>query len=205
MKVHDIDFLLDSSRMLTCGEDRKFKVWDPASAWGNTYESSDLGQTVWSCAYAYDGYVGVGLNSGEVRVYNSEFSSYTSYTPGSAGIPYGLDFKYGTHTFILGSGNTKGYTSESTSDIIDTQGIIYVAKYARSAKFFIFSGADFKVHLFNSSNVEVDFFPYGGKPLFCGDFSNFGDNGCVFAVGSGSGRVYVYKSEGEGNCMVNEN
>lgn len=79
-KVHDIDFLQDSSKMITCGEDRKFKVWD-TSSWSKTYESEDLGQVVWSCTYASDGFAGVGLNSGEVRLYNPEFSYQTTYYP----------------------------------------------------------------------------------------------------------------------------
>ena len=91
-KVHDIDFLEDSSRMITCGDDKRFKVWNPSSAWANTYSSSDLGQVLWKCTYAHNGYVAIGLDPGQVRLYNPTFSSYSTYNPSASGKPYGVDF-----------------------------------------------------------------------------------------------------------------
>ena len=35
--VRDIDFREDSGEMITCGDDKKFKVWDPSSSWVKTY------------------------------------------------------------------------------------------------------------------------------------------------------------------------
>ena len=36
-KVHDIDFREDSGAMITCGDDKKFKVWNPSSSWVKTH------------------------------------------------------------------------------------------------------------------------------------------------------------------------
>lgn len=63
-KVHDIDFLEDSSRMITCGDDKKFRVWNPTSSWSQTHSSSDLGQVIWQCRYAHDGRIALGMDDG---------------------------------------------------------------------------------------------------------------------------------------------
>ena len=91
-KVHDIDFTSDSTKMITCGDDKKFKVWD-TSSWSNIHSSSDLGQDIWKCTYAYNDYFAIGLDPGPVRVYDTSYSVVSTFNPSSSGKPYGVDFK----------------------------------------------------------------------------------------------------------------
>ena len=180
-KVHDIDFLEDSSRMITCGDDKKFKVWNPSSSWSKTHQSSDLGDVIWKCVYAHDGSVAIGLDPGPVRIYNPAFSSFSTWSPSSSGKPYGVDFKYGTHDFIMGSDNSKGYTSGDSSPLFSTSGIIWVAKYARTNEYFMYAGEDYKAHIFDSSETEIHTITDPNQKVYCGDFT---PDGCSLAIGS---------------------
>ena len=72
-KVYDIDFY-DDSTLVTCGDDQKFKIWDPTAGWSNQHTSSGHGDVVWQCKFNSNGKVGIGLSPGTIRIYDSSYS-----------------------------------------------------------------------------------------------------------------------------------
>ena len=125
--------------MMTCGDDKRYRKWS-TSTWTQTYQSGDLSQVLWKCTYASEGSYAIGLDPGQVRIYNSANSLQSTYSPSASGKPYGVDFKYGTLDFIMGSDNSKAYTSASSSPILSGGGIFHEAKYARTTEYFMYAG-----------------------------------------------------------------
>lgn len=85
-KVYDIDFNMEGTKMVTCGDDKKFRVWNSSAS---TFFTStppslgggfDCGEVVMSCKLSYEDDVLIGVNSiNRVRVYSPPYSSGVIY------------------------------------------------------------------------------------------------------------------------------
>ena len=114
-KVYEIDFSEDSSMLLTCGDDKAFRLWS-TSTWtalpGGNY---DTGNKIFSCKFTSDNSIVLGQEGGEV-----EFVSSADYTSTVSTIDYGnnveeVSVRYGTNTYIIADRNNRAYTSLSTT------------------------------------------------------------------------------------------
>lgn len=81
IKVYDVDFSYDGTKMLTCGDDNKFKVWDISATNIRTGIPSvigggfNTGNKIWSCKFSFDDYVLVGCDTNLVTVYGPGFGN----------------------------------------------------------------------------------------------------------------------------------
>ena len=73
--------------MLACGENKKFQVWNVSNNYNYVGGDFDVGQIMWTCRFASDKYVGVGLENGNVNVYSTSYSNpaVVSYNPSGSG------------------------------------------------------------------------------------------------------------------------
>ena len=81
----------------------------------------------------------------------------------------------------MGSDNSNGYKSDSSSPLTSTSGIIWEAKYSKSNDYYMFAGEDYRVHIFDETNTEQHTFNPSSNKVYCGDFS---DTECLLAVGT---------------------
>lgn len=131
-KINGLDFSLDGGKMVTCGDDKKFKVWDISSGGVPTLIGGnfDTGQVIWSCKFSFDNYVMIGNSNNEVRIYGPNFGntifSQKSFT--NSGNAENIDFYHCDKSrFIMGSSNTRGYGSNSTNEFLTTTSHIRLA------------------------------------------------------------------------------
>ena len=117
-KVYEVDFSYDSTKLLTCGDDKKMRVWS-ISGWSQTGFKSHS-KKVYTCKFASDDYVGVGQENGEVVVYRDDFTTQDSSVGYGGDDVLDIDFRHGTHKYIMAYENDRGYASPSTSSIINT-------------------------------------------------------------------------------------
>ena len=138
--MYELDFTSDSSTLVTCGDDKKFKLWS-TSTWSQIAGGDfDTGQKIYSCKFHQNGELIIGQESGYVsRVSSSDYTTITS------NISYGtniacVDVRWGTTTYIAADRNSKGYTSLSTSEIYDDSNTLRACAYSRTLDYFVFSG-----------------------------------------------------------------
>lgn len=74
-----------------------------------------LTQQIYSCEFADDDWIGVGLANGSVELYDSDVVHQSTYdTAPTGGTSFSVSFFPGTHEFILGKSDGNGYVSDST-------------------------------------------------------------------------------------------
>ena len=78
--LNEIDFNYDFTKLVTCGDDDVFRVWD-TSTWTSFYTSSSMGSDINTCKFTYDDTIIIGMDDGRVRTFHP--TSATSY-PSSA-------------------------------------------------------------------------------------------------------------------------
>lgn len=96
----------------------------------------------------------------------------------------------------MGSSNKKGYTSQSSSSILETSGIIREARYVGNSIHFMFAGEDGKVHIFDSNKTEIQTLNDLGGKAYSGDFTS---DGCFLVIGS-EFSISIYANSAE-NCV----
>lgn len=72
--VYGIDFNSDSTKLLTCGTNNRFIVWD-TSTWSRLGANFSIGASVYDCKFATDDYVGIAISNSEVLVYDTTYTS----------------------------------------------------------------------------------------------------------------------------------
>lgn len=119
-KVLGIDFNFDGSKMLTCGEDQKFRVWNMAVSTPTVIGGEfGLGEVAKSCKLSYDEYAGVGIIGNVVKIFSPpSYVSSGSFSK-TFNIPGHADrfafFNCDKNKYVMGSDNG-GFYSWNDSD-----------------------------------------------------------------------------------------
>ena len=158
-KVYSVDFSDNSELLLACGENKKFQVWNVSNNYNSVGGDFDVGQIIWSCRFASDNSVGVGLENGKVNIYSTSYSSPATsvYSPSGSGKAISLEFKYGTQSFAVANDNSRGYYSNHTSALFMGSGAQRAAAYSRTTDYFMFGGEDEKVRIYEGPTNTLAF------------------------------------------------
>ena len=124
-KVLGIDFNSDGSKMVTCGDDKKFRVWNMTPATPTVIGGGfDVGEVALSCTFSHDEYVAVGIIGNVVKRYSpSTYASSTilSYTFSVSGHADRVSFfNCDKDKIIMGSDNGGFYAWDSSNYYLHT-------------------------------------------------------------------------------------
>lgn len=143
-KVQGINFNQDGSKMVTCGDDQKFKIWDsttllttPTIIGGNF----NVGQKIWSCEFSYDEYVLLGCENNFVKIYPPSFTNsiYFSRQHDLSGVATNIKYySCDKNKYIMGSDNGRCYAWNSTAPFLTTSSHIRLASVDPSNSFLVF-------------------------------------------------------------------
>lgn len=124
-KNYGVDFNKLGTKMLTCGDDKTFRVWDitvwPYVVIGGGFVTST--QPIWSCQFAYDEHVLIGLANANVMLYGPSFvaPALSTFVPTATGIALNVKFFFCENAkFIMGSDNHNGYVWNNTSPLFSS-------------------------------------------------------------------------------------
>ena len=174
-KVYSVDWTSDSSKLLACGENKKFQVWETTN-YNQIGGNFDVGEIIWSCRFTSDDSVAVGLENGQVRIYSSTYTNSViqTFTPSSSSKTLSLQCEDGTYNFIAAHENGKGYVTNDTNPLISDSNAMRAAAYSKTGDYFMVGGESSQVHIFEGpSHTETFTFTEPSKILS----ADFKDNG----------------------------
>lgn len=158
-KVYGIDINVNGTKMLTCGDDKTFKVWNISTSAILTSTPPylgggfDAGEVVMSCKFSSQDYVIIGLNSvNKVKVYTTSYNTSTAlidktFTPAGKALDINF-YQCSNNNFIMGSDNGELYSSNSTSSFASTDtSHVHIALVDRTNQFFAFGLENYKLYL----------------------------------------------------------
>lgn len=139
--MHAIDFNVDGTKMMTCGSDGFFRIWDiitdvSISAPTLITSNANTGLPIWNCRFYIDSYIMVGDSNGQVNLYYPNATLFQQWLPSSPGIAYQVDpfVCKGIKFFLIGSGQSS-YFSNDTQPFFSSTGQVYLAKVDQSNNF----------------------------------------------------------------------
>jgi hypothetical protein len=99
--------------------------------------------------------VAVGLDSGDVKIYGTSYSSpaTSTYSPSESSNAKAIAFKSGSHDFVMAGANGKAYTNNSTSALLSEGNTMRAAAYSADGDYFMVGGEAQKVRVFESSSL----------------------------------------------------